>query len=94
MLAVPIRAHSRVVKKLGHWTGARQFDVLVNGKIIATENFNLNRPEEFYDATYFLPPELVRGKPTATVKFAAHPGNLAGGVYGVRVLRMPTDSTP
>ena len=25
--AVPIRAHSRVVKRLGHWTCARQFDV-------------------------------------------------------------------
>ena len=25
--AVPIRAHSRVVKHLGHWTCARQFDV-------------------------------------------------------------------
>lgn len=25
--ATPIRAHSRVVKKLGHWTRARQFDV-------------------------------------------------------------------
>ena len=25
--AIPIRAHSRVVKQLGHWTCARQFDV-------------------------------------------------------------------
>jgi hypothetical protein len=25
--AAPIRAHSRVVKRLGHWTSARQFDV-------------------------------------------------------------------
>jgi len=25
--AIPIRAHSRVVKHLGHWTCARQFDV-------------------------------------------------------------------
>lgn len=25
--AIPIRAHSRVVKQLGHWTRARQFDV-------------------------------------------------------------------
>lgn len=25
--AIPVRAHSRVVKQLGHWTAARRFDV-------------------------------------------------------------------
>jgi len=70
----------------------RQFDVLVDGKIVATENLNNNRPGEFYDATYVLPAELTAGKQSVTVKFAAHPGNLAGGVFGIRVLRVQTDS--
>jgi DUF1680 family protein len=74
--------------------GAREFDVLVDGKIIATENLNRNRPEEFFDATFSLPTELTRGKASVTVKFAAHPGNLAGGIFGVRTLRTADNSKP
>jgi hypothetical protein len=35
--AVPIRAHSRVVKKLGHWTGARQFDVRASRGVVVLD---------------------------------------------------------
>jgi len=72
--------------------GAREFDVVVDGKIVGTESLNSNRPNEFFDATFPLPTELTQGKQTVTVKFAAHPGNLAGGVFGVRVLRSQTHS--
>src|ERR1035437_3261647 len=67
--------------------GGREFDVVVDGNIVATEKLNNNRPGEFYDAAYALPAELVRGKDKVTVKFSAHPCNLAGGKYGVRFLR-------
>ena len=67
--------------------GGREFDVVVDGNIVVTEKLNNNRPGEFYDAAYALPAELVRGKDKVTVKFSAHPGNLAGGIYDVRVLR-------
>ncbi len=69
--------------------GQRQFDILVDGKIISTQNLNNNRPGEFYDVAFPLPAELTQGKEKVTVKFAAHPGNLAGGIYGVRILQMP-----
>ena len=72
--------------------GQREFDVVVDGKIIATENLNNYRPGEFYDVTYPLPAELTQGKEKVTVKFTAHPGNLAGGVYGVHILRVKTNS--
>src|ERR1019366_2166574 len=64
--------------------GGREFDVVVDGNIVATEKLNNNRPGEFYDAAYAPPAELVGGKDKVTVKFSAHPGNLAGGIYGVR----------
>lgn len=67
--------------------GAREFDVLVDGKIIATQKLNSNKPGEFFDVTFPLLPELTHGKQSITVKFAAHPGNLAGGLYGLRVLK-------
>jgi hypothetical protein len=67
--------------------GGREFDVLVDGKIIGTKKLDNNKPGEFFDATFPLAPELTRGKPSVTVKFSAHPGNLAGGLYGLRVVR-------
>jgi hypothetical protein len=35
--AIPIRAHGRVVKKLGHWTPARQFDVRASRGLIVLD---------------------------------------------------------
>ena len=56
-------------------------------KVVGTEKLDNNKPGVFFDATFSLAPELTRGKSNVTVKFAAHPGNIAGGVYGIRVLR-------
>ncbi len=67
--------------------GARAFDVLVDGKIIATQQLTNNKPGDFFDAVYPLPPEFTRGEQSVTVKFAAHPDNVAGGLFGLRVLR-------
>ena len=61
--------------------------MLVDGNIVGTQKLNNNKPGEFFDAVFPLAPELTRGRSGVTVKFAAHPGNLAGGVYGVRILR-------
>jgi hypothetical protein len=35
--AVPIRAHSRVVKRLGHWTCARRFDVRASRGVVVLD---------------------------------------------------------
>jgi hypothetical protein len=35
--AVPIRAHSRVVKRLGHWTSARQFEVRASRGVVVLD---------------------------------------------------------
>ena len=67
--------------------GAREFDVIVNGKIIATEKLHQNHPNEFFDETYAMPADLTRGRSHVTVKFVAHAGNLAGGLFGCGILR-------
>jgi len=72
--------------------GRREFDVLVDGKIIATQKLKKERPGEFFEATYPIPVELTNGKNTAVVKFVAHAGNKAGGVFGVRILKAQTNS--
>ncbi|MDR3459734.1 MAG: glycoside hydrolase family 127 protein [Verrucomicrobiae bacterium] len=71
----------------GSDAGARAFDVLVDGKIIGTQKLGNSKAGEFFDVVFSLPPELTQDKQSITVKFAAHPGNLAGGLYGLRVLR-------
>lgn len=73
----------------GSDTGARVFDVLVDGVKIATQKLNRNQPDQFFDEIYPLPAELIRGKEKITVRFEAHRGNIAGGVFDLRVLHKP-----
>jgi hypothetical protein len=75
-----------LVIKLGGDTGARNFDVLMDGKTIATEA-NTKQSGVAYDAVISIPPELTKGKQSMTVKFAAQPGNMAGAVYEFQVLQ-------
>ncbi|MCP9494854.1 MAG: glycoside hydrolase family 127 protein [Pyrinomonadaceae bacterium MAG19_C2-C3] len=65
----------------------RAFDILVGNQKIATERLENNRPDKFYDEVYSIPPELTAGKEIITVRFQAHPGNRAGGIYGVRLTK-------
>ena len=67
--------------------GNRTFDILVDGKVIATETLHQDKPGEFFDKIYAIPEELTRGKQTIEVRFRAHPGNFAGGLYGARILK-------
>jgi len=67
--------------------GARAFDILIDGTKIATEKLDNNRPGKFYDQAYPVPPELTQGKQAVIVRFQAHPGNLAGSVFGCALLR-------
>jgi DUF1680 family protein len=67
----------------------RRFDLIVNGQLIA--EIELARPdtaEEIYTRDFPLPNEMVtaaHGK--LSVKFVAKAGSIAGGLYGLRLLR-------
>lgn len=63
------------------------FDILVDGVKIASQSLHNDKPEEFFDVTYAIPEELTRGKSKVTVRFQAKPHNIAGGLYGVRIIR-------
>ena len=67
--------------------GNREFDVLVDGKKLATQKLESNRPGKFYDEKYSIPADLTKGKTSVTIRFQGLPGKIAGGVFGVRVLR-------
>lgn len=65
----------------------RTFDILIDGTKIATQVVNVNRPGDFFDVEYKIPPELIKGKKKVAVKFQAHPQSIAGGLFGCAILK-------
>ena len=86
MKVLPDKPVSLVCSYWGSETGARNFDVLVDGVKIATQSLQNDKPGQFFDVTYAIPEQLTRGKTKITVRFQAQPGNIAGGLYGLRVI--------
>jgi DUF1680 family protein len=72
-----------------YWGGdvGRVFDILVDGRKLVTQKLENNKPGQVYEETYPLPPDLTQGKAKITVKFQAHPGKTAGGVFGCAILK-------
>ena len=75
---------------LGKYWGSdtgRTFDIVVAGTKIATQTVNVNFPGDFFDVEYRIPVELTRGKEKVSVRFQAPPEGIAGGLYGLVLLR-------
>lgn len=68
-------------------TGPRQFDVLVDGRTIFTEDLKDNGRRGFFYREMPIPQELTSGKKDIEVKFAAKPDNIAGGLFGLWLVR-------
>jgi len=71
----------------GDDSGPRNFDILVDGEKIATQSLNRLKPNRFVDVAYEVPPALTRDKAQVTVRLTAHPGQIAGGIFGCRTVR-------
>ncbi|MDA3817931.1 MAG: glycosyl hydrolase, partial [Prolixibacteraceae bacterium] len=66
----------------------RRFDILVNEKVIATVTLDGSKGNNFYTVEYDFPKDMVEENDgILTIKFEAKPGSIAGGVYGVRLMR-------
>jgi hypothetical protein len=76
-----------VVDYWGGFPGAKTFDIFANDKLIATENITNKKDGKFISVQYDIPETISKGKSKLTVKFQAHPGNMAGPVFGVRTIR-------
>ena len=83
----PDKPVSLVCTYWGGETGARTFDIMADGVKIATQSLQNDRPGQFFEVTYAIPEQLTRDKTRITVRFQAWPGNIAGGFYGLRVIR-------
>jgi uncharacterized protein len=76
---------------VGYWGaewGARKFDIYIDEeKLLTEDNTDRWNQSKFQTISYKLPEALLKGKKAIRVKFLSLPGNTAGGVYGVRLLR-------
>lgn len=64
----------------------RTFDILANGMVLATVKSDGAAGQVFVDVDYELPANVREAK-TIEVKFQAAPGSIAGGVFGIRLLK-------
>ncbi|MCV2369585.1 glycoside hydrolase family 127 protein [Roseateles oligotrophus] len=66
----------------------RQFDLFVNERLIAELTLGADAEQEIYSRDFALPPDLVQASAgKLLVKLVARPGSVAGGLYGLRLLR-------
>ena len=66
----------------------REFDILINGTVIATQKLTGENPNHFIEKRYPIPSEILQtaGKGRLTVRFTVKRW-LAGGLYDVRLLK-------
>ena len=65
----------------------REFDILIDGKELATQVVNNNRPGRTFEVVYPVGEEFTKGKDKVVVRFQAHAGKTAGGVFGCAVVK-------
>jgi hypothetical protein len=89
MKVSPDKANSLLCTYWGMDNRYREFEVLVDGVKIATEDLNRYKESKFYEIVYPVPAELTKGKEKVTVKLQAKDNkNNVGPVYGtVRMMR-------
>lgn len=85
------KGQSLLVEYWGSDVGNRVFDIMVDGTKLATQRLANNRPGRFFIEVYPLPAELVKDREAVTVRFQAHQGAMAGGIFDLRVVTTSAD---
>ena len=65
----------------------RTFDILIDQTKVAAQVIEARGPQEWFDADYPLPADVVRNKRKVTVRFQATGGNEIAAVFGLRMIR-------
>ncbi|MFC4655816.1 beta-L-arabinofuranosidase domain-containing protein [Rheinheimera marina] len=67
----------------------RQFELWIDDHKLADVSLSGTGQANWYSVDYPIPADWLRGHRTIRLKFVAKPGSIAGGIYGVRLLRAP-----
>ncbi len=77
-----------LVRYWGAEWGGRKFDIYIDDeKLLTEDNTGRWNQSRFFDVAYGIPHRMVEGKDKIRVKFQSLPGNTAGAVYFIRLLR-------
>jgi hypothetical protein len=76
-----------VVEYWGGFPGSRTFDILLDGKLLATENTSNKADGEFILEQYEIPDEWTVDKTSVIVTFKPQDGHRAGPVFTVRTIK-------
>jgi uncharacterized protein len=81
---------SLMIRYWGAEWGSRKFEIYIDDqKLIAEDNTGRWNLSQFRDIIYTIPPEMLTNKTAIRVKFKALPGNIAGAVYSIRLIKQP-----
>jgi hypothetical protein len=84
------RGEKAVNLAVTYWGGDRDrnFDILANGKLLATERLDGSRQGQFFEKRYSVPANVLATTTNGriTIKFTA-PTGLAGGVFDARLMK-------
>jgi hypothetical protein len=64
----------------------REFEIHLDGQLLARQILNQDHPGEFFDVAYAIPEPLIKGKSSVRVRFVPLARNTAGPVFGVRLV--------
>lgn len=79
---------SLMVRYWGAEWGNRKFDIFIdNEKLLTEDNTGRWNQSQFQEVKYEIPDSMVKDKKQIRVKFQALPGNTAGAVYYIRLVR-------
>jgi DUF1680 family protein len=67
--------------------GNREFEILVEGTVIAIQKLERNNPDKFFDVNYPVPSSLIKSKDKVKITFRPLSGKIAGNVYGCRMMK-------
>ncbi len=89
---VPVDAAHPMTLVLTYFSGDRRampadFEVLIDGQVVASQTLRLSDPQQFYDVEQVVPRELIQGKAKVTVRFRAKEGSQIATVFGLRMIR-------
>jgi DUF1680 family protein len=76
-----------VVEYWGGFPGSKTFDILVDDKLLATENISNKKDGHFIDEIYEIPDAMTVDKTKIQITFKAHEGHMAGPVFSVRTIK-------
>jgi DUF1680 family protein len=83
------------VRYWGNEARNRSFDLFVDQTKLASENLTGKwKTETFMDVEYVLPEAALKGKPSVTISFRPQPGNLAGRIFFLRLVKPATATQP